>query len=110
MANVIPSDTVAAGMTGHISDHNNIADVLTALQASAAVLPGFSWGTATLVNGTVAVALPAVDAGDVILVSRMTPSGTLGHLSVPTVSPGTGFTITSSSAAENSVVGYLVLG
>lgn len=31
MSYTIPSDTHAAGDTGHISDHNNIADVLTAL-------------------------------------------------------------------------------
>lgn len=34
MSYTIPSDTHAAGDTGHISDHNNIADVLTALDKS----------------------------------------------------------------------------
>jgi hypothetical protein len=106
----IPPDTVAAGQSGHLAAHNEISQVLTALTAQVGALPVMSWGKATLVSGSVAVTLPAVDANSVVLVGRMTPSGTVGHLSVPTVTPGTGFTITSSSAADNSVVGYAVLG
>lgn len=106
----IPPDTAAAGQTGHIQAHNQISDVLTALSAQTGALPVMHWGKATLVNGSVAVTLPAVDANSVILVSRMTPAGTLGYLSVPSVTPGTGFTITSSSATDNSLIGYAVLG
>lgn len=106
----IPPDTAAAGQTGHILAHNQISQVLTALANETAALPVMTWGKATLVNGSVAVSLPAVDANSVILVSRMTPSGSLGYLSVPSVTPGTGFTITSSSGADNSLVGYAVLG
>jgi hypothetical protein len=51
-----------------------------------------------------------VTTGSPVLVSRMTPSGTLGHLSVPSVSPGGGFTIASSSATDASTVAWLVLG
>lgn len=108
---VIPPDTAAAGQTGHVQAHDQISDALTAIVAAINALPSsVTVGKATLVSGTVTVALPAVDASSVILVSRMTPSGTLGRLSVPVVNPGTGFTITSDSAAENSVIGYLVLG
>lgn len=106
----IPPDTVAGGQSGHLLAHNQISDALTAHDTAISALPAQHWGTATLVNGTVTVALPAVGSSSVIVVGRMTPSGTLGHLAVPSVSPGTGFVITSSSATENSMVSYLVLG
>lgn len=38
MAAVVPPDNRAFGQTGHIGDHNNIADMLTALQAQIAGL------------------------------------------------------------------------
>lgn len=106
----IPPDTVAPGQTGHILAHNEISDALTAHDAQLQGIPAIRKGTAALSGGTVAVSLPAVSAGSVILVSRVTPSGTLGHLSVPVITPGTGFTITSSSSGDNSLVAYLVLG
>lgn len=107
---VVPPDTPAAGQTGHLQAHGQISDALTWLIAQASGLPVMHWGRVSLTGGTVAVSLPAVTSSSVILVSRMTPSGSPGHLSVPSVTPGTGFTITSSSAGDASLVGYLVLG
>jgi hypothetical protein len=107
---LVPPDTVAAGQTGHVQAHNEISDALTWLVAQASALPAMNWGRSSLTGGSVAVALPAVGSGSVVLVSRMTPSGTIGHLSVPSVTPGTGFTIASSSASDASLVGWLVLG
>lgn len=106
----IPPDTVQQGQAGHILAHNQISDELTAMAGQLAGIPALNWGTAHLTSGTVVVSLSAVTASSVVLVSRLTPSGTLGHLSVPTVSPGSGFTITSTSASDNSSVAYLVLG
>lgn len=106
----IPPDTVAQGQSGHLSAHNNIADVLTAHAAQLAGIPNLAWGTATLVNGSVTVSDGGVTGSSVVLVSRMAPSGTLGHLSVPSVNAGASFVISSSSASDNSVVSYLVLG
>jgi selenophosphate synthase len=106
----IPPDTAAPGQSGHITAHNQISDVLTAMAAQLGGLPVMSWGTATLVSGTVTVTLGGVASGSVILTARMAPSGTLGHLSVAAVTPGSGFTVTSSSAGDNSVVAWLVLG
>lgn len=106
----IPPDTAAPGQTGHIDAHNQISDVLTAHDQQLQALPLMYWGTAALAAGSVQVALPNVNPGSVILVACMTPSGTVGSLSVPTVTPGTGFTIASSSSGDNSSVGYLVLG
>jgi hypothetical protein len=42
----VPVDTHAAGDTGHISDHNNIADVLTAL-GGGSWIPGLGWQAPT---------------------------------------------------------------
>lgn len=106
----VPPDTVAAGQTGHVLAHNQISDALAWLVSQAVALPSMHWGKASLTAGSVPVTLPAVSSGSVILVSRMTPSGTLGHLSVASVTPGTGFTVASSSASDASLVGYLVLG
>ena len=106
----IPPDTVAAGQSGHVQAHQQISDVLTDQASQLSGLPVMHWGKATLVSGTVPVTLTALTSGSVILVGRMSPAGTPGHLSTPVISPGSGFTISSSSSADNSVVAYLVLG
>lgn len=104
----IPPDTRAALQTGHISDHNNIADVLTAFQNQLTALPGFAFGTANLTAGTVTVNNSQVQATSIIYLSRQAPAGTLGHLSAPTITPGVSFVINSSSATETSAIGYLI--
>jgi hypothetical protein len=106
----IPPDTVAAGQTGHLDAHNNISDVLTAQQAQLSGIPALKAGTATLTAGIAIVSLSSVGSGTVVLVSRLVPGGTVGHLSVPTVSNGTGFTITSTSVSETSSVAWLAIG
>lgn len=110
MTDVIPPDNRAAGQSGHIQDHNDLADVLSAMASQLGALPGSqAWGTATLVAGTVTVSSGIVTSTSKILVSRMTPGGTLGHLSVPAITPGTSFVISSSSVSEISVIAYLIL-
>lgn len=110
MSDVIPPDNRAAGQAGHIADHNNIADVLTAMAAQLASLPAsWVWGTATLVAGTVTVSSGVVQSTSKILAGRMASGGTLGHLSVPAITPGTSFVINSSSASDTSVIAYLIL-
>lgn len=110
MSTPIPPDTVAPGQTGHIAAHNAISDVLTQFEGQLSAIPALRYGTATLVAGTVSVSLSSVGSSTVVLVSRMTPGGTAGHLSVPSVSNGTGFTITSSSVSDTSLVAWLALG
>jgi selenophosphate synthase len=105
----IPPDNVAPGQTGHIDAHNSISDVLTEMDAELSALPAMQWGIATLTAGSVSVTASSVTAGSVVLVSRMSPAGTLGHLSVPALSAGSGFTIASSSGTDASTVGWLVL-
>jgi len=110
VTNTIPPDNAAAGQTGHVEAHNNISDVLTAMAGQLNDLPSMQWGKSTLVAGSVNVSASSVTAGSVILVSRMSPAGTPGFLSVPVLNAGSGFTIASSSGADISVVGWLVLG
>lgn len=110
MTTPIPPDTVAAGQTGHLDAHNAISDVLTQHQNQLTAIPLLRAGTASLTAGTVSVALPSVGTTTVVLVSRLAPGGTLGSLSVPVVTPGSGFTVSSSSAAETSSVAWLAVG
>lgn len=62
-------------------------------------------GHATLVAGVATVALPAIAAGSVVLLSEAnaTPEA-LGYV----VTAGTGFVIHSASNADTSVVSYVV--
>lgn len=106
----IPPDNVQQGQAGHILAHNEISDELSAFAAQLAGIPVLHWGTASLTSGSVVVSLSGVTSSSVVLVSRLTPSGTLGHLSVPTISPGASFTVTSTSGSDNSSIAYLVLG
>jgi hypothetical protein len=106
----VPPDNPAAGQTGHLQAHQQLSDATAQLQQLVDALPPITKGTVTLVNGTATASVAAVTASSVILLSRQSPSGTLGHLSVSTVTPGTSFVITSSSATDNSVIGYAILG
>lgn len=65
-------------------------------------------GDAILVGGTVTVANTTVTANTKVIVSRKVSGGTLGFLTY-TVSAGTSFTITSSSATETSTVTYWLI-
>ncbi|MFJ9982575.1 glycosyl hydrolase family 28-related protein [Streptomyces globisporus] len=64
-------------------------------------------GVSTLVGGTVTVPNTSVTATTRIAVFRQAAGGTLGHLSA-TKTPGTSFTITSSAAADTSVVAWVL--
>lgn len=110
MTTPIPPDTVAPGQTGHISAHNAISDVLTQHQDQLEGIPNLKAGTTALSAGTVNVTLTSVGSGTVILVSRLVPGGTVGSLSVPSATVGSGFTISSSSNTETSTVAWLAVG
>lgn len=110
MSTPIPPDTVAAGQTGHLAAHNAISDVLTQHQNQLSATPAIKQGTATLVAGTVNVTLTSTGPSTVVLVSRLVPGGTTGTLSVPSVTPGSGFTISSASGSDTSSVAWLAVG
>jgi hypothetical protein len=63
-------------------------------------------GTSVLTGGTVAVANTSVTASSIIIVGQNTPGGTPGAPYVSSVTPGTGFTITSTTALDTSTVGW----
>ena len=65
-------------------------------------------GTATLVAGTVSVSNTNLTANDLVFVTRTVAGGTEGYLTTA-VTPGTGFTITSSSNLDTSTVGYVII-
>jgi hypothetical protein len=68
-------------------------------------------GTATLVGGTVTVSTTAVTTSSKIQLTRNTPGGTLGHLSVPDASivSRTSFVINSNSGSDTSTVNWLII-
>jgi hypothetical protein len=65
-------------------------------------------GTATLASGSILVTPADCNAGDTVILSRNTAAGTLGQLSISSVSNGA-FTIVSSSATDTSTVNWYVL-
>lgn len=77
------------------------------------IVPGAnaSIGTATLVAGTVTVATTAVTASSIIFISRNTPGGTVGDLSVPSGSivAATSFDIASDSNTDTSTVNWWII-
>ncbi|MFC8491794.1 hypothetical protein ACFUJU_13525 [Streptomyces sp. NPDC057235] len=70
---------------------------------------GAKMGVATLVAGTVTVPTTAVAATSRILLTTQTPGGTPGWLHVSARTAGTNFTILSSSAADTSVIAWLIV-
>jgi hypothetical protein len=57
-------------------------------------------GRANLAGGTVTITNTHVAAGDLIRVTRLSVSGTPGHLSVGTITAGTSFVLNSSDASD----------
>ena len=66
-------------------------------------------GKATLVAGTVTVNNTNVTADTIIILTPQNSSGTVGHARVTSVTAGTSFTITSTSATDTSTIGYLLI-
>ena len=66
-------------------------------------------GTATLVLGTKAVAAPSVTASSIIFLTVQPPTTPLALPYVSSITPGTGFTITSLNATDTSSVGWLIV-
>lgn len=65
-------------------------------------------GNATLVAGSVIVNNATISAFSVVILCRKTIGGVPGNLTY-TLSAGSGFTITSSSASDTSTVSYLIV-
>jgi len=61
-------------------------------------------GTATLVAGTSTVNTAEIRTGDTVILSRQAAGGTLGVISVGTITNATSFVINSNNAADTSAV------
>ena len=68
-----------------------------------------SVGTAVLVDGVAVVANTIVTANTIILLTCQIPGGTPGFLRIDARTPGTDFTITSSSNTDTSTVGWFFI-
>lgn len=66
-------------------------------------------GVATLVAGTVTVATTAVAANSRIITSRQATGGTVGHLSIGTITPGVSFVINASVNTDTSVIFWMIV-
>jgi hypothetical protein len=66
-------------------------------------------GQATLVGGTVNVANGAITNLSQIRLLTTTPGGTVGAPFISALTPGTGFTIKSTSATDTSVIAYEIV-
>ncbi len=65
-------------------------------------------GQLTLVNGQATVNLPRIPAGAVVVLAPQNLLGTIGTLKYA-ITPKSGFTVTSVSLLDQSVVGWVVL-
>lgn len=69
-----------------------------------------SLGTSTAIStGSVTVATSAVTAASKIFLTRAVSGGTLGNLSVGTITANTQFTITSDQTLDTSTVNWLII-
>lgn len=71
-------------------------------------LPDDGQGVVTLTAGSAVVADTSVTANSLIFLTAQTTGGTPGFLGVSTRTPGTSFTITSSSGTDTSTVAYQI--
>ena len=66
-------------------------------------------GTATLVLGTKAVSAPAVTANSIVVITVQPGAVPLALPYVSSITPGTGFTITSLNLTDTAVVGWIIV-
>lgn len=82
--------------------------VTEAEAAAAAAAAAEAWGNATLVGGAVTVADTSITANSILVATRKTAGGTPGTGFTYTLNAGVGFTITSTSGTDTSVISYHV--
>lgn len=74
-------------------------------------------GTATLVNGSITISTTSIAASDVILLNHLANAGTVGVLTIESISAGTNFVVHSVDPVSGSVqanddnaVGWFIVG
>jgi len=116
------ADTINGGATSLVIDGSSgayvrlVSNGATAWTGSATLpstpryYPGAQkTGTATLVAGTIVVTDPLITANSIIRLTNKTLGGTAGALFISAKTAATSFAITSTNAADTSVVQYEVL-
>ena len=105
LALLMPNITQLGTITGNIVTLGNVK--ITALGKGLSVQEGANakQGIATLVSGSIAVPNTSVTASSRIFVSNNGASGTVGALSVA-ITASVGFTVTSTSGTDNSVIAW----
>lgn len=68
-----------------------------------------AFGSVALVAGTKTVNTASVSTGDKIFLTRLVTGGTVGQLSVGTITDATSFVINSDSNTETSTVAWLIV-
>lgn len=115
---LIPNGAVAASVPADLGGSGSItydvAGKITQVlngQATTAVqqLIAQATGTATLVAGTKVVTDAAITATSVIRLSSKSTTGTPGAVYVSARTPGTSFTITSTSGTDTSTIQYEIV-
>jgi hypothetical protein len=97
-------------ISGMIAAEGNVQLMQAGSKLEIATGSNASIGTsAPLAGGSVTVPTTAVTALSNIFLSRAAASGTLGNLSVGTITAGVSFTITSDNVGDNSNVNWLII-
>ncbi len=92
-----------------ISNTNKIAYSASSLGSGNKFSTGASQGSCTLASGTCTVSTTEILTGDTVRLSRQATGGTLGNLSVGTITNATSFVVNSSSASDTSVVFWEII-
>jgi hypothetical protein len=71
--------------------------------------PAATRGAGILSAGAATVAATAVRAGSVIVLTAVAPLSAPGALAVASLTPGTGFTVSSSSGTDASAFTWVIL-
>jgi hypothetical protein len=110
----------AGGRVPTLPSRNDAGTALVGLQQAARQLwrglprlkEGLSssvMGRATLVAGTVVVTTSAVTSASEIFLTTQVPGGTAGALRVSARTPGTSFTVQSTSGTDTGTFAWLIL-
>lgn len=104
---ILTSSAVTPTELGYVSGVTSpIQTQLNAITANGTITGN---GTAILSSGTIAVSAPAVTSSTVIILTTQSMSGTIGVQYISSRTPGTGFSISSSSGSDGSTVGYVLI-
>jgi hypothetical protein len=108
--NLLIGTTTDAASTDKVQANGNLNLITAGNKIKIATGTNASIGTSgAIAAGTVTVSTTAVTANSKIFLSRASAAGTLGLLSVGTITAGSSFTITSSNTLDTSTVNWWII-